>query len=239
MNVPAEVYTAGQKHAVVLHDLSHTGLFLRFAPVVPVGAIVHIAMEPPSSPGTRVVTAGTVIHAIDQATAVATGRFHGIGVELRDPIRPGDEQFANAVTELLAKHAALARTRTRPASPSAADLAAGTPPRRVILRGDLDALDLPSLLGMLEQERKTCQLVLTREELTAAIDLVHGRIVNARSSGTDGPPHEVMMALLDWDAGDFELTTGGGAPRAPDLALSVTHLLLEHARRRDELDAAM
>jgi len=235
MNVAVEVYAGGQRHDVMLHDLSRTGMFLRFAPMLPVGTIVHIAMEP--VPGTRVVTAGTVVHAVDAATARATGRFHGIGIELRDPIRPGDREFATAIEALLERRAAVVRRPTTehdleraPAVPL------GTPARRVILRGNLDGIDLPSLLAMLENERKTCQLVLARDEVTAAIELVEGRIADARSTETDdADPREVLMMLLDWTHGDFELSTGG-EPRQPasDLAMSVTHLVLEHARVRDE-----
>ena len=43
-----------------------------------------------------------------------------------------------------------------------------------------------------------------------------------------------MMAVLDWRDGFFELTAGATTPVKPDLETSVTHLLLDHARRSDE-----
>jgi len=42
------------------------------------------------------------------------------------------------------------------------------------------------------------------------------------------------MNVLDWQAGYFELSAGTPAVASPDLDITVTHLLLEHARRRDE-----
>jgi hypothetical protein len=42
------------------------------------------------------------------------------------------------------------------------------------------------------------------------------------------------MNVLDWQAGYFELSAGTPAIAQAELAGSVTHLLLEHARLRDE-----
>jgi DNA-binding response OmpR family regulator len=108
-------------------------------------------------------------------------------------------------------------------------------PERIMLRGALAELGLPSLLTMFEQERKSGQLALTRDQLVAWIDFVDGRIVRARSTEIDADSRTVLMNVLDWQAGYFELSAG--APRAApghNAAITVTHLLLEHARRRDE-----
>jgi hypothetical protein len=107
-------------------------------------------------------------------------------------------------------------------------------PARVVLRGALDELGLPSLLTMFEQERKSGQLSLTHDQLVAWIDFDAGRIVRARSSELDADSRTVMMHLLDWQAGYFELSSGSPANAKPDLDATVTHLLLEHARLRDE-----
>ena len=108
-------------------------------------------------------------------------------------------------------------------------------PERVVLRGALAELGLPSLLTMFEQERKSGQLALTRDQLVAWIDFVDGRIVRARSSELDADSHTVLMHVLDWQAGYFELSAGASAVAASDAdTIAVTHLLLEHARVRDE-----
>jgi DNA-binding response OmpR family regulator len=104
---------------------------------------------------------------------------------------------------------------------------------RVVLRGALTELGLPSLLTMFEQERKTGQLAITRDQLVAWIDFAEGRIVRARSSDIDADSHTILMNVLDWREGYFELSAG--APSGPaELDASVTHLLLEHARLSDE-----
>ena len=105
---------------------------------------------------------------------------------------------------------------------------------RVVLRGTLAELSLPSLLTMFEHEKKSGQLAVTRDELVAWIDLVDGKIVRARSTEIDADSRTVLMNVLDWQAGYFELSAGTPAIAQTELVSSVTHLLLEHARLRDE-----
>ncbi|MBA3819061.1 MAG: DUF4388 domain-containing protein, partial [Deltaproteobacteria bacterium] len=105
----------------------------------------------------------------------------------------------------------------------------------VLLRGSLAAVPLPSLLTMFEQDRQSGQLELTHGAAVGTIDLVEGRIVGARSSELIASGRTILMALLDWTAGDFELTAVRSTQLADeDLAVPVTHLLLEHACTRDE-----
>jgi len=103
----------------------------------------------------------------------------------------------------------------------------------VVFSGDLAELGLPALLTMFELERKSGQLTLTHDDFTAWIDLQDGRIVNAQSTELIADPHEVLMRLLDWTTGSFELSNRCDDPPC-QLAMPITHLLLEHARRRDE-----
>jgi DNA-binding response OmpR family regulator len=106
---------------------------------------------------------------------------------------------------------------------------------RVVLRGTLAELALATLLTMFEQERKTGQLSVTRDHSVAWIDFIDGRIVRARSSELDADSHTILMTVLDWKEGYFELASGVQLDGSPDLETTVTHLLLEHARRTDEL----
>jgi len=113
--------------------------------------------------------------------------------------------------------------------------------QQVVFAGDLAEVSLPALLTMFEHERKSGQLALRRLgsahglEANAWIDLEDGRIVNARSTELSADPRGVLMSLLDWSAGQFELSTNRHAQLPPcELALPITHLLLEHARHRDE-----
>jgi CheY-like chemotaxis protein len=110
------------------------------------------------------------------------------------------------------------------ASPRASD--------RVLLAGTLSDITLPALLTMFEIERKTGRLALTGEHV-AWIDIVEGRIASAGSATGETDARAVLMTLLDWTCGSFELT-GIAGPHDGDLALPITHLLLEHACLRDE-----
>jgi DNA-binding response OmpR family regulator len=104
---------------------------------------------------------------------------------------------------------------------------------RVVLRGAVDHLGLPSLLSMLEQDRKTGVLTLTNNEVVAWLWFVEGQLVRVRGSDVRGDSRSTLMRVLDWTEGHFELSVGGAeGPR--ELDDSVTQLLLEHARMRDE-----
>jgi DNA-binding response OmpR family regulator len=106
---------------------------------------------------------------------------------------------------------------------------------RVVLRGTLAEVSLPTLMQMFEQERKSGTLSLTRDQLAAWVDFVDGRIVRARSSEADGHnARDIVLKVLDWRHGYFELSAGVPTSGKIEVEDSVTHLLLEHARLRDE-----
>jgi CheY-like chemotaxis protein len=104
---------------------------------------------------------------------------------------------------------------------------------RVMFRGSLSELSLAALLTLLELERKTGRVVLFGLQ-TAWIDLVDGRIVNAGSSGVNAPAHAVMMSLLDWTHGTFEVIATEPDHAEDTGLMPITYMLLEHARIRDE-----
>ena len=340
MNLPVELITDGKRVRAVSQDLSPYGMFVRLAPPLPVGTVVQLVIAPN---GQRLVATGRVTHALAEVEARTLGRFPGIGVAFRDPIRPADQQFAQAIARIIDRHtqhqppaelrivvadsetrvlerlstalgtagfsvatatngmeaigACLSRTpdvvlveRDMPVvdglhvlqemgrhaelasvpvmmmSSEATDLvrlqafqlgamdfipkpftvlevilrarrwarASQRDAARVVLRGTLAELGLPSLLTMFEQERKSGQLALTRDQLVAWIDFVGGKIVCARSTEIDADSRTVLMNVLDWQTGYFELTSGTPSIPAPERIGSVTQLLLEHARLRDE-----
>jgi len=340
MNLPVEVITGGKKIRAVTQDLSAYGMFIRMSPPLPKDAVVQLVISPN---GQRLVTTGQVMYSLEDVEARTLGRFPGIGVVFRDPVRPGDEQFAEGVLRLLDNHAlnqpqadlrivvadpetrllerlstaldtagfsvatatngmeaigaCLSRTpdvvlieRDMPVVDGlhvlqemgrhpelasvpvmmmcveAGDLArlqalqlgamdfipkpftvleviirarrwARTSQRdteRVVLRGTLAELGLPSLLTMFEQEKKSGQLSVTRDQSVAWIDFVEGKIVRARSTAIDADSRGVLMHVLDWDVGYFELAAGAATVLKPEFQTSVTHLLIEHAQIRDE-----
>ena len=341
MNVPVELIVDGKKLRAVSQDLSQFGMFVRLSPPLPVGTIVQVVVSPN---GARHLITGQVTHALSDGEAHALGRFPGVGVMFRDPVRPADEEFHEAVKRLLerhqtpralaelrivvadpqtrllerlstalgnagfqvatatngmeaigsclsrtpdvalierempvvdglhvlqemGRHASLANVPVMVMSANASDLArlqafqlgaadfipkpftvlevilrarrwarvAHSEGGRIVLRGALADTSLPTLLQMFEQDKKTGQLSVTHDELVAWIDFVDGRIVRARSSELeDSDAREVMMRVLDWKQGYFELAGGTPTLGKPELNTSITHLLLEHARLRDE-----
>jgi DNA-binding response OmpR family regulator len=340
MNLPVELITKGKMIRAVSQDLSPLGMFVRLSPPLPPGTVVQVVVSPN---GQRHIITGQVTHSLTEGEARTLGRFPGIGVVFRDPVRPADEDFLAAITRLLEHHtparattdlrilvadpetrvlerlstalgtagfqvatatngiealgACLSRTpdvalieRDMPVvdglhvlqelgrhpqlaavpvmmmSANATDLArlqalqlgaADFIPKpftvleiilrarrwaratqrdtaRVVLRGSLTEVGLPTLLQMFEHERKTGQLSVTRDQLVAWIDFVDGRIVRARSSEPSSSARDVVLDVLGWKHGFFELSGGPPVTGAPELEDTVTHLLLEHARLHDE-----
>lgn len=344
MNLPVEIITGGKKVRAVSQDLSPFGMFIRLSPPLPAGTVIQVVISPN---GQRLLMTGQVTHALTEVEARTLGRSPGVGVMFREPMRPSEQTFIDAISRMLERHA-----ETRPASDlrilvadpqtrilerlstalgsagfvvatatngieaigaclskppdvalierdmpvvdglhvlqemgrhrelasvpvmmmsaNATDLArlqafqlgaADFIPKpftvlevilrarrwarssqrdteRIVLRGSLTEVSLPTLLQMFEQEKKTGQLSLTRDQLAAWIDLVDGRIVRARSSENDGNGRAIVLGVLDWRAGYFELTAGVTVSGAPvEIEDSITHLLLEHARLADEADA--
>ena len=341
MNLPVELVVDGKKLRAVSQDISQLGMFVRLSPPLAAGTIVQVVVSPN---GARHHITGQVTHALSEVEARTLGRFPGVGIVFRDPVRPTDEEFLAAVRRLverhqtprmaaelrilvadpqtrllerlstalggagfqvatatngieaigsclsrppdvalierdmpvvdglhvlqeLGRHAQLAAVPVMMMSATATDLArlqafqlgaadfipkpftalevilrarrwartAHNDASRVVLRGALADVQLPTLFQMFEQDRKTGQLSVTRDQLVAWIDFVDGQIVRARSSEVeDGDAREVVMKVLDWKHGYFELAGGAPALGKPELTTSITHLLLEHARLRDE-----
>ncbi len=340
MNLPVDVIIGGKKLRAVSQDISALGMFIRMSPPLPKDAVIQLVISPN---GQRHVTTAQVTHSLTEVEARTLGRYPGIGVMFRDPVRPADDEFLDAVGRLLAHHAAnvpasqlrivvadpetrllerlstaldsagfsvatatngmeaigacmsrtpdvvlmekdlpvvdglhvlqemgrhgeLASVPVMMMSADAGDLArlnvlqrgavdfipkpftvleviirarrwARTSQRdteRVVLRGALTEVGLPSLLTMFEQEKKSGQLSVTRDQSVAWIDFVDGRIVRARSTEVDADTRAVMMTVLDWQVGYFELSAGTPHVSTPEIETTVTHLLLEHARIRDE-----
>jgi CheY-like chemotaxis protein len=124
---------------------------------------------------------------------------------------------------------AIARVRRVAATPKHTE--------RVLLGGSIGDLGLASVLTMMELETKTGRLVCSNGH-AAWIDIVDGRIVDAGWSLDSSHPRVVVLALLDWQQGTFKLVPGPARPRDTQLAMSVTQLVLEQARLRDEASRA-
>jgi CheY-like chemotaxis protein/Tfp pilus assembly protein PilZ len=112
-----------------------------------------------------------------------------------------------------------------------------TPSTNFGLRGSLADIGLPTLLSLFEFERKSGILLLLRGGDIARVFISEGRIIKVEGSGSGGTPRERMMRLLDWRDGQFEFSPAAVGGR-DELGLTISAMLLEHARISDELKAA-
>jgi CheY-like chemotaxis protein len=104
------------------------------------------------------------------------------------------------------------------------------------LRGNIIDIGLGTLLSLFEFERKSGILLLLREGEIARMFVSEGRLLKVESSIGNGVPKQRVMQLLDWHTGQFEFSPCAIGGR-DEVQLSITQLLLEHARVRDELNA--
>jgi CheY-like chemotaxis protein len=115
------------------------------------------------------------------------------------------------------------------------------------IHGSLDQLGLSSLLIVLEMERKSGVLVLSRpsdpgpgekDKETGRVFLRAGRVCRARLDGRAHPRnHQAVYYMLTWSVGSFEFTALE-VDMEDEVKTSTTALLMEGARRIDEAKGA-
>ncbi|HEX5057946.1 MAG TPA: response regulator [Kofleriaceae bacterium] len=137
---------------------------------------------------------------------------------------------ADVILKPFALVEAIARVRRVAETPKRAE--------RVLLTGSISELGIASVLTMMEIEKKTGRLVASNGH-AAWIDIVDGRIVDAGWSLGTSHPRAVVMSVLDWTQGSFKLVAVPTRHSDSDLAMPVTHLILEQARLRDEAARAI
>src|SRR4029450_5886548 len=102
-----------------------------------------------------------------------------------------------------------ARPSTRTPEPSMSQ-AETVGSARSILRGELQNVGLPTLLTIVDMERRSGLLLVQRERARGGLFVRGGRVVRARIEGTrrgEGPTTgaEAVYQLLTWPDGQFEL----------------------------------
>lgn len=111
--------------------------------------------------------------------------------------------------------------------------APATPSTNFGLRGSLVDIGLGTLLSLFEFERKSGILLLLRGGEIARVFIAEGRLIKVEVSTGNGAAKDRLMRLLDWRDGQFEFSPAAIGGR-DEVNVSVTALLLEHARRADE-----
>ncbi|MDB4961695.1 MAG: response regulator receiver protein [Myxococcales bacterium] len=111
--------------------------------------------------------------------------------------------------------------------------APSTPTSSFGLRGSIVDIGLGTLLSLFEFERKSGILLLLRGGEIGRVFIGEGKILKVETTVGNGQPKDRLMRLLDWRDGQFEFSPAaiGGSD---ELGLSITGLLLEHARQSDE-----
>jgi hypothetical protein len=110
---------------------------------------------------------------------------------------------------------------------------------RSILRGEIENVGLPTLLTILDMERRSGLLLIQRQKILGRLHVRDGRVVRARiegagrarSGGSTGA--EAVYDMLAWPDGQFELWQAVVEGR-DEVGASTTFLLMENARRSDE-----
>ena len=102
--------------------------------------------------------------------------------------------------------------------------------------GQLEVMNLPSLVRALEGDRRTTRLLLTRGEERGEIVFVDGHITRAMQGQRQ---HEAAVyELLSWREGAFRMAApDSGQPTAGEVAAPNQGLLLEGLRRLEEIPA--
>jgi two-component system OmpR family response regulator len=104
------------------------------------------------------------------------------------------------------------------------------------LTGALSHFGLSTVLTVLEMERRTGVLDLRADGITGRIVLRDGQVIQAEIPDDGVRGVEAIYRLLGWVSGGFIFRVGE-VSAANDVGLSTSMLLLEAARRADELAA--
>ena len=109
--------------------------------------------------------------------------------------------------------------------------------KEVGLRGRLAQFGLATVLTFLDLERRSGELVLLGPLGVGRLWLRGGRVVRARIEGSRRTRKPAVYELLAWAEGRFAFTQTELGDLDDEIGASTTMLLLEAARRTDELEA--
>jgi hypothetical protein len=107
---------------------------------------------------------------------------------------------------------------------------------RSILRGEIENVSLPTVLTILDMERRSGLLLIQRRGTLGRLHVREGRVVRARIEGArsgQGTGIEAVFQMLGWPDGQFELWQAVVEGR-DEVGESTTFILMEGARRSDE-----
>jgi CheY-like chemotaxis protein len=109
----------------------------------------------------------------------------------------------------------------------------------IIFKGDISRMGIPTVMTMLEMEKRTGELLVESDEGHAAIFFFgEGACTGARYQNHRALVMETLRHVLEWKQGKFTFmvtdTPSGGEVDSP---VGIGHLLIEAARLNDEAKA--
>jgi Domain of unknown function (DUF4388) len=108
----------------------------------------------------------------------------------------------------------------------------------VALRGRLEQFGLATVLTFLDLERRTGELTLLASGEVGRLWLRHGRVIRARIEGSRRTRKPAVYEMLGWDRGGFTFAPIDVATIDDEIGAPTPMLLIEAARRVDELAAS-
>jgi len=109
--------------------------------------------------------------------------------------------------------------------------------KEVSLRGRLAQFGVATVLTFLDLERRSGELLLLGASGVGRIWLREGRIMRARIEGSRRTRKPAVYELLAWEDGRFAFTQTEVAGIDDEIGAPTTMLLIEAARRTDEVGA--
>lgn len=94
----------------------------------------------------------------------------------------------------------------------------------------IGGVSLSSFLQMLEQERKSCKLVVQSDDLTGNFYFEDGVLIDAECGDKIG--QEAAYLILSWSSPSFNVTSA--EDRMHRISLPLAHILLDSAKKQDE-----
>lgn len=104
---------------------------------------------------------------------------------------------------------------------------------RSALRGSLEEIPLTSVLSFVELEQRSGTLLIVGRSALATLFIRNGQVIDVECDELPEQGLDLLLEILDWPQGRFELTTGE-VNRPATIEERTGYVLMEHARRTDE-----
>jgi hypothetical protein len=114
---------------------------------------------------------------------------------------------------------------------------AATSGKDVGLRGRLEEFGLATVLGFLDLERRSGQILVVASDKIGRVWLRGGQVLAARIEGSRRVNRAAIYELLSWDRGTFAFMQEELPSAVDEIGAPTTLLLMDAARRADEVAA--